>query len=81
MMHTAEPVAIFIMRISVSVMPSKDTSMDRCKEKMDTKASAKEVFRNASILAEEVLRTFIQLIVARVIFAKAYVAMASMAIM
>ena len=32
MMHTAEPVTKFIMRISVFVMPSNDTSIDLCSE-------------------------------------------------
>ena len=43
MMHTAEPVATFIMRISVAVIPSNDISIDLCKEKIETKASAKDI--------------------------------------
>ena len=70
-MHTAEPVATFIMRISISVIPSKETSMERCKEKIETKAAAKEMFRSVINLAEELRRAFIHFIVARVILEKA----------
>ena len=61
-------------------MPSKDTSIERCKEKMETKASAKDMFRNASIFTDVLFLALIHFIVARVIFVKAYTASASMAI-
>ena len=79
-MHTAEPVATFMMRISVAVIPSKDTSIDRCSEKTETKAFAKEIFRKAVVFTEVLLRAFIHLIVASVILVKVYVATASIAI-
>ena len=71
MMHTPKPVAAFIMRISISDIPSKDTTIDLCNVKMDTKASAKDTFRSANILGNEHFLTFIQFIVASVIFVKA----------
>ena len=71
MMHTPKPVAAFIMRISISDIPSKDTTIDLCNENMDTKASAKDTFRNASIFVDVHFLTFIQFIVASVIFVKA----------
>ena len=70
-MHTAEPVATFIMRISISVIPSKETSMERCKEKMETNAAAKEMFRNVIRLADALRRAFIHFMAARVILEKA----------
>lgn len=79
MMHTAEPVAKFIMRISVSVIPSKDTSMDRCKEKIETKAFAKVIFRNVSRLTDVLFRALIHRMIASMILVKVYVAIASMA--
>ena len=80
MVHTAEPVATFMMRISVAGIPSKDTSIDRCSEKTETKAFAKEIFRKAVIFTEVLLRPFTHLMIASVMFVKVYVAMVSIAI-
>ena len=80
MIHTAEPVATFMIRISISVIPSKDTSIDLCKEKIETKASAKDMFRNVINFADLLFRAFIHLIVASVILVKAYTAIASITI-
>ena len=79
-MHTAEPVATFIMRIPVSVIPSKDTSIDRCNEKIETKAFTKEIFRKATIFADLLFRACIHLMIAREILVNVYVAIASIAI-
>ena len=80
MMHTALPVHAFIIVISAFVIPSKVTSIERCREKIETKASAKDIFRSAIICPDALCRDLIRLIVANVIFVKAYVAMAIMAI-
>lgn len=80
MMHTAEPVAKFIIRISVFVIPSNDTSIDRCSEKTETKALAKEVFRKVIIFTEILFHDFTHLIIASVMFMKVYIAIASIAI-
>ena len=45
--------------------------MERCKEKIETNAAAKEMFRSVINLAEELRRAFIHFIVARVILEKA----------
>ncbi len=75
-MHTAEPRVAFIINISVSVIPSKDTSIERCNANMETKASAKDIFRNVMSAPDVLRRDFTRLIVAIVILAKAYAAMA-----
>ena len=80
MIHTAEPVATFIIRISISDIPSKDTSIDLCKENIETKASAKDIFRNVINFADLLFRAFIHFIVASVILVKAYTAIASIII-
>ena len=77
MIHTAEPVATFMIRISVSVIPSNDTSMDLCKENKETKASAKDMFRNVINFTDLLFLASIHFIVASVILVKAYTAMAS----
>ena len=71
MMHTALPVHAFIMVISAFVIPSKVTSIERCREKIETKASAKDIFRSAIICPDALCRDLIRLIVANVIFVKA----------
>ena len=80
MIHTAEPVATFIIRISISDIPSKDTSIDLCKENIETKASANDIFRKVVNFGDVLFLTFIQFAVANVIFVKAYTAMASIII-
>lgn len=80
MIQTAEPVETFIMRISISDIPSKETSIDRCKENIETKASAKDIFLKVVNFADVLLLAFIQFIVASVIFVKAYTAIASITI-
>ncbi len=74
-MHTAEPVAAFMMRIPNSDIPSKETSIDLCKEKIETKAVAKEIFRSVTAFAERIWRDFIRFTVEPVIFVNAYNAM------
>ena len=69
--HMAEPRTAFIITISVSSMPSNDTSMERCNAKMDTNASEKDIFRKLMNAHDVLRRDFIRLIVAIVIFAKA----------
>ena len=75
-MHTAEPREAFIITISVSVIPSNDTSIERCNAKMETKASAKDMFRNVINFADVLFRDLIKFTVARVILVKAYAAIA-----
>ena len=79
-MHTPLPVAPFMMRIPDSVIPSKETSIERCKEKIETKAVAKEIFRSVTAFAERIWRDFTSFTVANVIFVNAYTAMAIMTI-
>lgn len=69
--HTAEPSAAFIICISLSVIPSKDVSIDRCNAKIDTNASAKDIFRSVMRVADVLCRNLTRLIVARVIFVNA----------
>ena len=67
----ADPNVKFMICISFGVIPSKDTNMDRCKAKIETKASANDMLRKA-IIGPEVLRlNLMRLIVASVIFVKA----------
>ncbi len=73
--HTPEPVAAFMMRIPDSLIPSKETSIDLCKEKIETKAVAKEIFRSVTAFAERIWRDFTSFTVASVIFVNAYTAM------
>ena len=80
MMQTPKPSVIFIIRISVFVIPSKETSIDLCRENIEAKASAKEIFLNAISFADVLFRAFIQFIVASVNFVKAYTAIASITI-
>ena len=70
-MHTALPVHTFMIVISALVIPSKLTSIERCKEKIETKASAEEMFLRVISFADALCRDLISLIVARVIFVKA----------
>ena len=51
-MHTAEPRVAFIITISVSVIPLNDTSIERCNAKIETKASAKDIFRSVMSVAD-----------------------------
>ena len=74
--HTAEPREAFIITISVSVIPSKDTSIERCNANIETKASAKDMFRSVISVADVLRRTFMNFIVASVILVKAYAAIA-----
>ena len=75
-MHTAEPSVAFIITISASVIPSNDTSIERCNANIDTKASAKDMFRSVISVADVLRRAFMSFIVASVIFVKAYTAIA-----
>ena len=50
--HVAEPSAAFIITISVSPIPLNDTSIDRCKANMEAKASANDILRSVSRVAE-----------------------------
>ena len=65
--HTAEPRVAFIITISVSVIPSNDTSIERCNANIETKASAKDMFRSVIRVADELRRAFMSFIVASVI--------------
>ena len=75
-MQTADPVTAFIINISDSFIPSNDTSIERCSAKMETNASAKDIFLSVTILAEILRRDFMKFTVARVVFVKVYVAIA-----
>ena len=72
--HTAEPRVAFIITISVSVIPSNDTSIERCNANIETKASAKDMFRSVIRVADELRRAFMSFIVASVILVKVYAA-------
>ena len=78
-MHTAEPVAAFIIRIWVADIPSKDTSIDRCSEKIETKPFAKAMFRKVITFADLLFCALLHRMIARVILVKVYVAIASIA--
>ena len=79
-MQIALPVVAFIMRIPASDIPSKETSIDLCREKTETKAVAKEIFRSVTAFAERIWRDFTNFTVACVIFVNAYTAIAIMMI-
>ena len=64
----------FIITISVSVIPSNDTSIERCNANIETKASAKDMFRSVIRVADELRRAFMSFIVASVILVKVYAA-------
>ena len=69
--HTAEPRLAFIITISVSLIPSNDTSIERCNANIETKASAKDIFRSVISVTDVLRRAFMSFIVASVIFVKA----------
>ena len=75
-MQTPEPVREFIRIISDPDMPSKVASIDRCKEKIETKASARDMFLSVMIFCDVLLRAPMSFTIAAVILAKAYVAIA-----
>ena len=66
----------FIITISVSLIPSNDTSIERCNANIETNASAKDMFRNAMSVADVLRRAFMNFMVASVILVKAYAAIA-----
>ena len=70
-MHTREPREAFIITISVSLIPSNDTSIERCNANIETKASANDMFRNIRSIADLLRRAFMNLIIASVILVKA----------
>ena len=65
-----------MITISVSVIPSNDTSIERCNANIETKASAKDMFRSVISVADVLRRAFMNFIVASVILVKAYAAIA-----
>lgn len=66
---------MFIILIVPAGISPKDTSIDLCRENIDTKASAKDMFRNVFTFADTLRLDFAKLIEAKVILAKAYTAM------
>ena len=66
--HTAEPVAMFIILMSFADIPAKETSIDLCNEKIATKASANEIFRNTFTLSGVFLLDLTKFIIAKVNF-------------
>ena len=65
---------MFIILIVPSANSLKDTSIDLCKENIDTKASAKDIFLNVFTFKDALRLDFAKLTEAKVIFVKAYTA-------
>lgn len=72
--QTAEPVAAFIIAIVRSVISPKDTSIDLCRENIDTNASAKDMLRSVFNFKDALCRDFAKLTDTTVIFVNAYTA-------
>lgn len=70
-MQTAEPVAIFMILMVFGAISPNDTSIDLCRENIDTNASAKEMFLNVLTLADTLRLDFPKFTDANVIFVKA----------
>ena len=68
-------VAIFFILIVPSAISPKDTSIDLCKENIDTKASAKDILRNVFTFKDALRLDFAELTEAKVIFLKEYTSM------
>jgi len=66
---------MFIILIVPSDISPKDTSIDLCRENIDTNASAKEILRNIFTFIDVLRLDFAKLTEAKVIFVKAYTAM------
>ncbi len=66
---------MFIILIVLSAMPTKDTSIDLCRENIDAKASAKDMLRSVFTFKDALRLDFAKLTEAKVIFVKAYTAM------
>ena len=73
--QTAEPVAAFITTIVRSDISPNDTSIDLCREKIDTNASAKDILRSVFTFEGALRRDLAKLTDAKVIFVNAYTAM------
>ena len=65
----------FIMRISPSVIPGKETSIDRCNANIETQLSASEILRKAMSFTELPFFNRTRFMIAKVIFVKVYAAM------
>ena len=69
-MQTADPVAMFMIRIVLLGISPKETSIDLCKENIETNASAKDMFLSISIFTDRLRLDFTKLIDAMVILVK-----------
>ena len=69
-MQTTEPNAALNIAVLISDISPKETSIERCKAKIETKASAKDIFLKVISLAELLFLALIRFIKASVIFAK-----------
>lgn len=66
---------MFIILIVLSTISPKDTSIDLCRENIDTNASAKDMLRSVFTFKDALRLDFTKLTEAKVIFVKAYTAM------
>ena len=66
---------MFIILIVPSAISPKDTSIDLCRENIDTNASAKDMLRSVFTFKDALRLDFAKLTEAKGIFAKAYTAM------
>ena len=75
-MNTELPKHAFIIKISELLIPSNDTSIERCNANIETSESANEIFLRTTSVSDAFLRAFIRLIIANTIFVNVYAAMA-----
>ena len=66
---------MFIILIVLSTISPKDTSIDLCRENIDTNASAKDMLRSVFTFKDALRLDFTKLTEAKIIFVKAYTAM------
>ena len=74
MIHTAVPVKALNNRISAISIPSKDVSIDLCRENIETAASARDIFRSAFIIGRLSYLLLHRFIIANTSFVNVYVA-------
>lgn len=69
-----EPKTAFMMRISPSAIPGKETSIDRCNANIETQLSASERLRKAMSFEEFPFLRRARFMIEKVIFVKVYAA-------
>lgn len=74
--HTAVPVSMLNIFISSGLIPGKETSIERCREYIETKPSAKEMFLKVLIVGDCTFRDFTRPAIASGTFVNVYAAIA-----